>query len=149
MVEFALVLPLLLLVLLGIFSFGFAINYWIDETHLTSEAARYASVDRNPGAAESKTLQEWVRQQADTDELRDGGTQAVPTGAKLCIDFMGKAQTDVKVGDPVRATMAVKFNYIPFIGDSIGVGSVSIKGSAVHRLEAKPTQYTADSGPCT
>ena len=49
LIEFALVLPLLLLVLCGIFEFGRIYNYWIDETHLANEAARWAAVDRNPG----------------------------------------------------------------------------------------------------
>lgn len=150
MVEFALILPILLLVVFGIFSFGFGINYWIDMTHLTSEGARYASVNRNPGASQPtpQSLQQWLRQQADTQELRSGGSDAVPSPATLCIDFPGKTQATVVVGDPVRVRMAVNFNYIPIIGDAIGVGNVTIVGSATHRLEAKPTAYTASLTPC-
>ena len=51
LVEFALVLPLLLLLLLGMLEFGRVFNYWIDETHLANAAARWAAVDRTPTEA--------------------------------------------------------------------------------------------------
>ena len=41
LVEFALVLPLLLVLLLGMIDVGKAVNYWNDETHLANEAARF------------------------------------------------------------------------------------------------------------
>ena len=77
LVEFTLVLPLLLLLLLGMLEFGRVFNYWIDETHLANVAARFAAVDRNPGPG--GTLQESVQGQADTGELKNGGTASVPT----------------------------------------------------------------------
>ena len=54
--EFALVLPLLLLLLLGMIDFGKAINYWIDETHLANEGARWAAVNKNPGSGSGLTV---------------------------------------------------------------------------------------------
>ena len=39
MVEFALVIPIVLLILFGIAYFGIALNDWIDETQITSEGA--------------------------------------------------------------------------------------------------------------
>ena len=48
-VEFALVVPLFLLLLLGMFDFGKAFNYWIDGTHLSHEGVRFAAVGKNPG----------------------------------------------------------------------------------------------------
>src|SRR4051812_37982861 len=76
LVEFALVLPILLTLVLGILDFGKALNYWIDETHLANEAARWAVVNANPGSP-SQSLQAYVRGQADTAELR--------AGAQVCI----------------------------------------------------------------
>jgi Flp pilus assembly protein TadG len=64
LVEFALVLPLLLVLLLGVLDFGKGFNYWIDETHLANEAARFAVVNKNPGT--SGSLQNYVLSQADT-----------------------------------------------------------------------------------
>ncbi len=47
-VEFALVLPILLLLIGGGIQFGLAFNYWLDLNHIASEGARWASVNRLP-----------------------------------------------------------------------------------------------------
>ena len=49
LIEFALVLPLLLLLVLGVIDFGKAFNYKNDETHLANQAARYAAVNSCTG----------------------------------------------------------------------------------------------------
>ena len=75
MVEFALVLPLLMLILVGIFEFGRVFNYWIDSTHLANEGARWASVNRAPdtaGATTADRLQKYVCSQASTAEMKTG-----------------------------------------------------------------------------
>ena len=138
LVEFTLVLPILLLVLIGMLEFGRVFNYWIDETHLANVAARFAAVDRNPGPG--GTLQESVQQQADTDELRDGGTASVPAGAQVCIEFPDGGSG---VGDPVEATVSVDYNWMPLIGEALGgVTTTTLTGSATMRLEAEPSEYT-------
>src|SRR5919201_4870511 len=75
LVEFALVLPLLLILLFGMLDFGRAFNYWIDATHLANEGARWAVVNKNPGTG---SLEQFIQEQADTDELRNGGSSAGP-----------------------------------------------------------------------
>jgi len=138
LVEFTLVLPVLLLVLIGMLEFGRVFNYWIDETHLANVAARFAAVDRNPGPG--GTLQESVQGQADTDELRNGGTASVPAGAEVCIEFPDGTSG---VGDPVEATVSVDYNWMPFIGDAMGgVTTTTLTGSATMRLEAEPSEYS-------
>src|ERR671924_1310118 len=87
LVEFALILPILVLLLFGMLDFGKAYNYWIDETHLAAVGARYAAVNKNPGAAGGVTLQSWIASQANTSELRNGGTGSVPSAISVCIDF--------------------------------------------------------------
>ena len=57
MVEMALVLPWLLLLLLAMIDFGKAINYWIDETHLANEGARWATISSMP--CSSRTRRSW------------------------------------------------------------------------------------------
>ena len=49
LVEFALVLPIFLLIVMGIFEFGRAITYWHDLNNTAQVAARYAVVNRYPG----------------------------------------------------------------------------------------------------
>ena len=137
LVEFALVLPLLLVLLFGMLDFGKAFNYWIDGTHLSAEGARWAVVNKNPG---SGTLQEYIQQQADTDELRNGGTASVGTPLQVCISFPNGT---ADVGDPVHVNASFTYNWLPFLGTQIGVTQTTVSASATMRLEAVPTNYGA------
>lgn len=137
LVEFALVLPVLLVLLLGMLDFGKAFNYWIDETHLANEGARWAAVDKNPG---SGSLQQYIRSQANTTELQNGGTAWVAAPIQICISFPNGTSN---VGDPVRVTASATYNWLPFIGTRIGITQTPLSASATMRLEAKPTVYSA------
>lgn len=138
LVEFALVLPLFLFLVIGMLHFGKAFNYWINETHLANEAARFAVVNKNPGGT-TYTLQEYVRQQAETDELRDGGTDSVPKSLEVCIAF----PNGMVVGAPVTVTVRTEYHWLPFIADKLPGTNVTISGTATMRLEALPTNYSA------
>lgn len=129
LVEFALVLPLLLLLLLGIFEFGRAFNYWIDQTHLANIGARWAAVDTNPGPG---SLQQAIAEEANTQELKEG--------VAVCITFPNGGSE--QVGDPVEAIVEYDFNWLPFIGEAAGATTTTLRGSATMRLEQPPTEYT-------
>ena len=135
LVEFALVLPLLLVLLFAMLDFGKAFNYWIDETHLANEGARWAVVNKNPG---SGSLQQYIQQQADTPELRNGGTSSVPTPLRVCISFPNGT---ADVGDPVHVSTSVNYNWLPFLGSRVGIAQTTVTGSSTMRLEARPTTY--------
>jgi Flp pilus assembly protein TadG len=136
LVEFALVLPILLILLFGMLDFGKAFNYWIDETHLANEGARWAVVNKNPG---SGSLQQYIQQQADTPELRNGGA-SVSAPLEICISFPNGSSN---VGDPVHVTASATYNWMPFLGSRLGITQTTITGSATMRLEAAPTNYAA------
>jgi hypothetical protein len=137
LVEFALVLPVLILVLFGAIHFGRAFNYWNDETHLTAEAARFAAVNRKPDPSSALTLQQQIKNQADAADLK--------SGASVCVSFPNSPSgTPAPVaGDPVQVRMSFVFNWIPLIGTKVGVGSTTITSSTVMRLEAQPTNFAA------
>jgi TadE-like protein len=133
LVEFALVLPLLLLLLLGMLDFGKALNYWLDETHLAHSGARWAVVNRYPGPG---NLQQYVHGQADTPELKSLAT--------VCVEFPSNPATGTngQVGDPVRLTMSAPYNLLPFVGNSLGIDTaITIRATSTMRLEARPTTY--------
>ena len=135
-VEFALILPLLLIVLLLILDFGRAINYWIDTTHLASEGARLAAVDKAPGGS----LAEHIKNQADTEELRTGGVGVVAPGLEVCVEYPeGRA-----VGQPVKVTVSADYNWLPFIDSEFGLTQSTISGSATHRIERVTGAVTAE-----
>jgi hypothetical protein len=132
MVEFALVLPLLLLVVMGILWFGRALNYTQDETRLTNVAARYAAVDQvPPGTASS--LGVWLRSQADSEELKSG-TGDVEGKPEVCVKYPSGGRG---VGQPVEVSMKATFKWLPLL--KLGVPSSTITGSATMRIEVPPT----------
>jgi hypothetical protein len=143
LVEFALVLPILVVLLFGMLEFGKLFNYWIDETHLANEGARWAVVNNVPGGG---NLQQYLRNQADSGELR--------SGAHVCISFPAGTSA---VGDPVQVDMTYSAG-IPVVGTMVNTffggalpSSITVKGTSVMRLEAPPTNYSAGNGgtgPC-
>ena len=143
-VEFALVLPLFLVLVIGMVDFGKGLNYWITETHLANQGARFAVVDRNPGELTGDTLQQYIRTSASSDELEDGGTNSVEDALAVCIEF--PEGEPAAAGDPVTVRVLTKYNWMPFLDANLGVSAITITGSATMRLEATPTKYdTADN----
>jgi len=134
LVEFALVLPLLAVLLFGMLDFGKAFNYWIDETHLSHQASRWAAVNTHPGPG--ATLQESINQRADTAELRNGGTSSVPSALQVCVSFPNGSSN---VGDPVRVSVTTTYNFMALLN----LTGKSITASSTMRLEAKPTNFGA------
>jgi Flp pilus assembly protein TadG len=141
LVEFALVLPVLLLILFGTLDFGKAYNYWIDETHLASEGARYAAVNQTPDPSASSFL-DAIREQADTGELRNGGTSAVPDALQVCVHLPQGAA----VGKPVTVTVTSTYRFLSFIASRINVTDVPMTTTSTMRLERVPTLYS--DGQC-
>ena len=127
MVEFALVLPILLIVLFGIFDFGRAINYWIDATHLANETARYAAVGNKPTSC-SGSLVSCMRAQADSGELVNGSS-SVTQPLHVCVN----APSATTVGTPITATASFQYQWFSFLGLSVTTTTVST--SATMRLE--------------
>ena len=138
LVEFALVLPILLLALFGITHLGLAQIANHDQTHIAEEAARYAVVNQNPGAKEGKSLQQWARAQADNNNSKNG---------KVCITFPNGA----KAAEPVTVEFTSTMSWLP-LGSTVtkalkGVANVQVKATATMRLEQAPTEVSAGCYP--
>jgi Flp pilus assembly protein TadG len=151
MVEFALVLPLLLLLVLAMTDFGKAFNYWIDETHLANEGARLAAVNGAAGncnGSPASNLAQYIQCQGETTELRSGGTSWLPAPARVCINLPTNPATGTSgnVGDPVQVTVTLTYNWLGFVAPHIGATRSTISGTSTMRLEAKPTTYS--NGQC-
>jgi Flp pilus assembly pilin Flp len=133
-VEFALVVPLLCLVIIAILHFGKVMNYWLDLNHVASEGARKAAVNAftTDGAYET-----YLRGRLETEELRTGGTTSIPSPASIAVCLPEGSD----VGDPVTVQVAVNYS-LPFIGSTI-----ALRGTATMRLE-QPADY-AGGGACT
>jgi Flp pilus assembly protein TadG len=127
LVEFALVLPVLLLVVFGIVEFGLALNSENDQTHLANEVARYAIINENPGGTES--LQEWAKKQGDNNFLTSTG--------KVCVSFPEGSEA----GKPVKVEVTSVMKWLPVL--NLKAVQTTLKGTAYMRLETIPTNVKA------
>jgi Flp pilus assembly pilin Flp len=134
LVEFALVVPLLLLLILGMVDFGKAYTMWIDETHLANQTARYAAVNSAPTnpCTPPNCLETQMEDQGDTQELRDSLDEP---GNGITITFpSGKGC----VGDPIKASVKAKsqfFSFLDFLPGLDGAGKKTLTASATMRIE--------------
>ena len=133
-VEFAMVVPLLCVFIIGIFHFGKVMNYWLDLNHVASEGARKAAVN---GFATDAAYETWVRSRLETAELRDGGSTSIPSQSTIAVCLPEGGD----VGDPVTVQVAADYS-LPFIGKTM-----TLRGTATMRLE-QPAEF-AGAGACT
>jgi Flp pilus assembly protein TadG len=132
-VEFAMVVPLLCLVIIAILHFGKVMNYWLDLNHVASEGARKAAVNTFDSDAEYDA---YLRTRLETGELRAGGTASIPNPSTINVCLPEGSD----VGDPVTVQVAAGYS-LPFIG-----ATVTLRGSATMRLE-QPAEF-AGTGAC-
>ena len=127
-VEFALVLPFILVFLFAIIDFGQIFNHVNDANQIAADGARFAAVNVSPNGA---TLQSYLAQQADTQYLEDH--------ISVCVDFPNGSSN---VGDPVRVNVTSSFQLVPLLGGS----TIDLHGSATMRLERPPTPAIISAG---
>jgi len=148
MIEFAIVMPILLFLILGIVDFGKAINYWNDTNQLAADSARFAAV-YGDGVGKPALTFASIRGQAETGELQSGkllegsadeynSPSTAGQTLKVCINALETntdGTPDRSVGKPIKVTVSTVYNLIPFLGQNTKVGGVTINGEAVMRLE--------------
>jgi Flp pilus assembly protein TadG len=108
-VEFALILPILVMIVFGIFQFGIAFNNWISLTHAAREGVRLASVG-----------------QYTAQKVRD----SAPSVQIQTINVTGLSG---KIGDPI--TVQVVGNVLNLEIPLIGNWPVQLTSTAVMRKE--------------
>ena len=121
-VEFALVLPLLLLVLFGIVEFARAFNAYNDLNQMAANGARFASVGRYPGDASLRTSE------ADTATARN---------ATLLVQYFDNGSvTTCAPGRSVRVTASAPASLSRVL--KLTGPPVTLVGSAEMRVERCP-----------
>jgi Flp pilus assembly protein TadG len=120
MTEFALILPIFMVIVAGLLGFGRVFFYWIEANHVANETARWAIVDQNPYAP--TTLQKHAADSA-TTEFSTG-----PDQTTVCIQREGAT---LNLGDPLTVTVAKPFAFVPILG----IGKITIRASSTMRVE--------------
>jgi Flp pilus assembly protein TadG len=142
-VEFALVAPMLFLLVLGILDFGRALNYYNDLTQLAGQGARAAAVDRNPDgtgvAAPSGTV----------DNTCNGLTWSIqcqlahyyPTSQELKngIDVCIQNPVPSGFGSTVTVRATYHFQFLPLIR----AAALRLSATQTERFEGLSPSYTA------
>jgi Flp pilus assembly protein TadG len=141
-VEFAVIVPVFLLLVFGMLDFGRAMNYKNSATQLANEAARFLSVNRDPVTGNPPTcasVKSYLQTQADTPEM----ASMLNKPNTLEIDTPGGNT----VGNPVAVTVSVDFSWLPYLTNQAlgGSTSMTLRGLATMRLEQP---LTAAGGSC-
>jgi Flp pilus assembly protein TadG len=138
LVEFAVVLPVLMLLIVGILTFGRYMDYTQQETQLASEAARSAGVNFNPPGTE--TIQAYIASQA-TGELLNGSSDV--TSPIQVFLYYPTGSSNV-VGNSVRACVTATVRLLPILG---AVTSVQLVETATMRIEQLATNWATTDNP--
>jgi hypothetical protein len=155
-VEFAIVLPLLLLLIVGLFAFGNMFNSWLSLNHLANEGARWTAVDTvppftlspyppNPGSATPAVndLKLYIASQIASNGLLEKVAPLESSGTTRDLSNIGICYTPAggsgaappAVGDAVTVTLKAPNP----IGLFSFVMNITLRGSATMRLEQAPT----------
>jgi Flp pilus assembly pilin Flp len=144
LVEFALIAPLLFLLLFGIIDFGRALNYYNQVTQLAGQGARAAVVNRNPDGTAitsgSSLQQQLATQYTAQPELKNG----------IVVCIVGPLPT--KVGDPVTVKVSYQFHFLPLVGlAGQALGGLNLSATETQRAEVVPPAYATgnqNGQPC-
>jgi len=137
LVEFALILPIFLLLLVGIFDFGRAIYAYNTVNNASREGGRLAITDQTLADIQAHAAQHAASLQVvDTDVYVDYRAQATPEDEDSCRDLNGNplVGTDAAVG--CIAVVRVPYTYnaaTPLIGNL--VGPIVVTGETRFRVE--------------
>jgi hypothetical protein len=116
MTEFALILPIFMVIVAGLLGFGRVFFYWIEANHTASETARWAIVDQNP--FNPQTLQEHAAQSS---------TGEFESDVRVCISM----PEGPVLGERLVVKVQKPFSFLPILN----VGTITIRGSSTMRIE--------------
>lgn len=154
--EFAIIVTVLLLIVLGILDFGRAINDKNDETHVANLVARAAAVGQIPRPAPcgtdtfgaNETLVQFASCEVGIDskalQSGSGNPNDGPSAAALCVSIPDGWTPFT--GD-VEVKLTTTYNWFPFLN----VAQSTIGGSATQQIETTTPQqsnWTTQSTPC-
>jgi Flp pilus assembly pilin Flp len=146
-VEFALIAPILFLLVFGIIEFGRILNAYNDLTQLAGQGARAAAVSRNPDGTAVGASGGTVD---DADCGSAGGhsiqcqlssfyaKQDSLTGVKVCIPSVPSG-----IGQPVTVHTSYVYNFTVGL---FGFTQITLNSTQTVRAEANPTYTAGDQG---
>ena len=122
LVEFALVVPLLLILVFGIIDFGMGLSRWIVITNATREGARLGAVGRPPAEVEAKTI---------------AASSGIIDSSNVIVDYqdVGANGYAGDGGDAVVVKVTYEYNFATPLGALLNRSSVTLSACSDMRLE--------------
>jgi Flp pilus assembly protein TadG len=152
LVEFALIAPLLLMIVFGIIYAGIGLNTWLDMNRVANQGARQAVVNHWPvqcargetscTSSNSATACNTVLAANSRARLQDVMRCNTRNNAAATVCFPGKTPATATIGDPVTVKLAAPFEL--FFMERL---TITLTGTATMRLEQQPTLITNAVGP--
>ena len=139
--EFAIVLPFLLLLVIGLIEFGMTFNAWLNLSDVASAGARRAAVGNLPGDSTptGAQIKDYIKGNILTGGLRDD-IEGANGYIKLCVP-----NATAKIGDPVTVKIGVD-PYPVFKLTKLKLMDVNLSGSSTMRLEQAPPGTAPSNG---
>jgi hypothetical protein len=140
LVEFALILPLFLLIVVGVIQFGVGLNYWLDLNRIANQGARWAVVDKwpdcpSPGPPGPGCS---LEQHMEIQHTSRGNDNDV----RICFEVPAPLPSSATalVGQPVRVTATSEYGFQAIMD----MASITLRGRATMRIEQPPVNLIAD-----
>jgi hypothetical protein len=129
LVEFALIAPLLFLLLFGIVDFGRALDYYNQVTQLAGQGARAAAVNRNPDGTALNTANKYSIQQQLVNKYT--AQPELKKGIFACITHVPSGP-----GDFVTVRVSFRFHFLPLVGAAADAfGGLNLIATQTERAE--------------
>jgi len=154
-VEFAVVLPVLILIILGIISFGRFEDYSAQETQLAGQAARDASIGTISGLTTAAAIDAYIKTQAPA-ELQSA-TGDVTSAVAVYVYYPSNMASACGTASPptlcvracVTAQVRLPWPSLPLPGGGTIAGPFTITQTATAEVPANKLTGSPDSPPST
>lgn len=134
-VEFALMAPLVLVLILGAVDFGQGFDARSAMLNLANQAGRYAEVN-SCAPCGAQPIETYVKDNSGNNGLINGsgGFGVAPPGAT--ISFCFPAGSTGAVGDSLEVNVSANYNWLPYFASYVGLPTSStISAQAIVRIE--------------
>jgi len=158
LVEFALLLPLFVLLVAGIIQFGLALNFWLDMQRIANQGARWAVVNNWPTCPPGSTSctnetacplpatpsPQTLRNILKCEVISKGLLETV--SVFICYPPAGAGGSPPEtVGTPVRVRLKAPFTFL----QAVRLPGITLSADATMRLEQEPKLITNEVAyPC-
>jgi Flp pilus assembly protein TadG len=138
MVEFALILPVLLVIVIGIMNFGEAFNYWNNLNQMAADGARFAAVDSQGRTSTTCTNNKGYTGLA-ANITTQGEASYLCGRVKVCFTAINassgqtEALSAAQPGDSIKVSTKASYTFANF--GALNIGQIWLKGNATMRIE--------------